>query len=321
MDREARTSILEADPTFGMLRDPMIKVAHVMRSLEYQSPIGREIYLGDLMSRIGVQAMMQRSVFGYYLPDFQPAGPVMAKGLYSPASQLATPPMLLNYLNGLTSLIDNGLTECDSGFGSWLRDSCAADGTLNYTVQSSAAPVEIVDDLGLLLAAGRLETPTKDYAVSQYSAVLNSTKSSTLALKQAMKILITSREFNSNSIPLVKNSKRPYVAPRKSNGRRLKSLVVVFERGGSDSWNRIVPLSNCSSKDLYAEYAAVRTISAIAANQLLPITVPGNNQPCGTFGVHPAFSNLQSLYNSGDAAFIANVGSLIEPVRGEFFFF
>ena len=37
-------------------------------------------------------------------------------------------------------------------------------------------------------------------------------------------------------------------------------------------------------------------------------------QPCTTFGVSKALQRIQELYNDGDAAFFANIGSLVEPL-------
>ena len=36
--------------------------------------------------------------------------------------------------------------------------------------------------------------------------------------------------------------------------------------------------------------------------------------PCSEFGIHPDMPTLQAEYNNGDAALIANVGPLVQPV-------
>ena len=41
LDREARSTTLDADPTHGMLREPLLKMIHVMRSLEWGTGKGR----------------------------------------------------------------------------------------------------------------------------------------------------------------------------------------------------------------------------------------------------------------------------------------
>lgn len=87
-----------------------------------------------------------------------------------------------------------------------------------------------------------------------------------------------------------------------------RALVCVFLFGGNDSLNLLVPRSGAA----YAEYQQSRQNLAIAADQLLPITpaIGDGNQ----YGLHPAVGGLQSLFESGNAAFVANVGPLVQPV-------
>ena len=43
-------------------------------------------------------------------------------GLVAPEFQIFTPPNALAFANGMVSLIDNGLAECDQGFGVTVSD-------------------------------------------------------------------------------------------------------------------------------------------------------------------------------------------------------
>ena len=47
------------------------------------------------------------------------------------------------------------------------------------------------------------------------------------------------------------------------------------------------------------------------------LDLPTTGQPCATFGLHPSLEKMQTLYQAGDAAFYANVGSLVEPLTVE----
>lgn len=90
-----------------------------------------------------------------------------------------------------------------------------------------------------------------------------------------------------------------------------KALVCVFLYGGNDSFNMLVPTTGTE----YANYADVRSNLAIPApgqpDGLLPINVA--NTPGRTFGLNPALPNLRDRFNDGDLAFLANVGTLVEP--------
>jgi uncharacterized protein (DUF1501 family) len=90
-----------------------------------------------------------------------------------------------------------------------------------------------------------------------------------------------------------------------------KALVCVFLLGGNDSWSIVVPRSDAE----YAAYAASRQNLAIALDTLLPIEPL---QPDGfAYGVHPLMPGLQSLFESGHCAVVANLGPLFEPVTLE----
>jgi uncharacterized protein (DUF1501 family) len=82
-----------------------------------------------------------------------------------------------------------------------------------------------------------------------------------------------------------------------------KALVCVFLFGGNDANNTVIPFDASG----YQNYAALRGPLALAQNTLLPLT------PTPGFALHPNLPDIQSLYNSGNAAIIANVGTLIQP--------
>lgn len=93
-----------------------------------------------------------------------------------------------------------------------------------------------------------------------------------------------------------------------------RALVCVFMFGGNDSFNMLVPRSNSE----YNVYANSRQNLAIAQTDLLPITTPG--QGATEYGLHPAMGGVQSVFESGNAAFVTNVGPLIEPTSKDDFF-
>jgi len=93
-----------------------------------------------------------------------------------------------------------------------------------------------------------------------------------------------------------------------------RALVCIFQSGGNDSYNMLTPYSGASSTnaDAYAEYSTSRSDLALPKTGLIQISP--DNTPGRTFGVHGGMPNLANLFSTGKAAFIANVGTLIEPV-------
>ena len=85
-----------------------------------------------------------------------------------------------------------------------------------------------------------------------------------------------------------------------------RALVCVFLAGGNDSFNLLVPRETSA----YATYQSSRSNLALTPAQLIdihPIGLPD-------FAVHGGMPEIATLFESGKAAFVANVGTLIEPV-------
>ena len=88
-----------------------------------------------------------------------------------------------------------------------------------------------------------------------------------------------------------------------------KALVCLYLSGGSDMHNWVVPIDATG----YADYTTARRELAWPSARLTPITVAG--QAAGRqFAMPTDLAPLQRLYESGQAAVLANVGTLDRPV-------
>jgi uncharacterized protein (DUF1501 family) len=83
-----------------------------------------------------------------------------------------------------------------------------------------------------------------------------------------------------------------------------KALVCVFLFGGNDANNTIIPFDTPG----YQNYSSIRGPLALAQNTLLPLT------PAPNFALNPNLPDIQALFNSNNAAIVANVGTLVEPL-------
>ncbi|NQV86488.1 MAG: DUF1501 domain-containing protein [Woeseiaceae bacterium] len=88
-----------------------------------------------------------------------------------------------------------------------------------------------------------------------------------------------------------------------------RALVCVFLHGGNDSFNMLVPNTDAE----YNAYAASRQNLAILRSDLLPINPVSLTPGSEPFGLHPSMGGLQNLFEAGNAAFVANLGPLVEP--------
>jgi uncharacterized protein (DUF1501 family) len=88
-----------------------------------------------------------------------------------------------------------------------------------------------------------------------------------------------------------------------------KALVCVFMFGGNDGNNTVIPIDAAG----YRQYSAVRPVASginLPQASLLPIQPVNIGMP---FGLHPSLVELQSLFNQGKMAILANVGTLLQP--------
>ena len=92
-----------------------------------------------------------------------------------------------------------------------------------------------------------------------------------------------------------------------TGGGDYKALVCVLLGGGADSFNMLVPYDT----NRYTDYVSFRSDLALPHADLLPLAYTG---PQGqTFAVHPGLGAVRTLFDQGDLAFVANVGTLAEP--------
>ena len=177
----------------------------------------------------------------------------------------------------------------------------------------------VIDELSLLLTAGRTSDNTAAVARARFERVYAATGGDAAeAAREAQQVLLAAPEFSiSNEHVTPVDAPTRAAPPPRSGNRPFKGIVVLFLHGGADTWNLLVPHSECErhiGKDLYAEYSSTRTNLALKASELLPIDVRNGTQPCNTFGVHHKMKELARLYSLGDAAFVANVGQMVESI-------
>jgi uncharacterized protein (DUF1501 family) len=142
----------------------------------------------------------------------------------------------------------------------------------------------------------------------------------------AQSLVVATPEFHSTGV-----GKSTHVArqqpPTKANPKLAaarqpyKAIVYLMLSGGADSYNMLVPHSECGvgQRDMYAQYAQVRGDVALGRDDLLPINAtvksPKSKQVCAKFGMHPVMKHVKEQYDAGDALWVANAGPLAEPAN------
>lgn len=91
-----------------------------------------------------------------------------------------------------------------------------------------------------------------------------------------------------------------------------QALVCVYLQGGNDGHGTLI----ATDTDSFSAFTAARSNAqglAYPLSTLLPIT-PVTPQSGRTFALNPNLTGVQSLFNAGRCALVANTGTLIQPV-------
>jgi hypothetical protein len=120
------------------------------------------------------------------------------------------------------------------------------------------------------------------------------------ALRHTLKLLALAPDFHATNLHQTKKVERPPPPLQVSKNRKYKAVIVVFLEGGADSFNIVVPHSDCQkpkvpvegadpadieteAHDLYGEYVLERgQAEALKKAELLKVDIPDNGQPCKT---------------------------------------
>ena len=86
-----------------------------------------------------------------------------------------------------------------------------------------------------------------------------------------------------------------------------KAIVCILLAGGNDSYNMLLP----KGAEEHADYAVTRSNLALERDSILALSGTHSGK---SLGIHPSMPGIQQMYEAGDLAFIANAGTLIEPI-------
>lgn len=325
LDREARSVVLDTDPSFGSLKEPLIKLISLMRSLEFTlyDDVDFADLATDMSTRIGQMAQEIPNVFSFFLPEHQPSGPVTQAALVAPEAQIMTGPRTINFLNGLTALIKHGLSHCFGGFGVQTNQYWAdcktylpgqfnggSRGALSYSPMDSSS---ITEELAMLLTAGRLSADNREII----DKVISDEPDPIMKVIKAQQLMVFAPEFHSTNIVRKSGQTRPQREVRPPSSNNYKAIVYVLLEGGADTFNMLAPHTCSQTNDrgetLLDQYYTERTSLAITSKER-SLVIDADDQPCSQFVIHEDLPIVKRLYEDGDLAFFANAGVINKPV-------
>ncbi|MDO5626284.1 MAG: DUF1800 family protein [Pseudomonadota bacterium] len=159
LDPEARQDPSLKPPTWGKLREPMIRFVQWARTFSATSSDSRWVVrnLSSASDALGQSPLRSPSVFNFFRPGYVAPGiQSVARGLTTPEFQITNENSVTGYINFMRSVIERGL---DGG-----RDGGEANSILqpNYSRELTLVedPAALVARLNLLLTAGQLSATT-----------------------------------------------------------------------------------------------------------------------------------------------------------------
>lgn len=340
LDRESRAQILDFDPTHGSLQEPFLRIVRFMRSMEFQpsedSPFVR--FAQSLQDLIGQQAHKLPSVFSFFLPEYAPfgkqsacvivcvhhnysdldsisPGPIGGAGLACPECQTMNAPTIVSLVNGLNSLLKYGLDSAYGGFGHGRDvgvtkgDYSNSMGYLAYRPSESYTSSQVVDEMSLLLTAGRMSDAKRSLLVEIFDRATTRSE----GFLDIGQLILTTPEFHTTGITENSGGIRPADGTVNPSVKPYKAVILVMLDGGLDSFNVLIP-HECSGKNAEGitvdkQYMSERDYLAIDHTER-SLLISASNQPCKTFALHKNLGLFQTLYKDGDLAFVANMGVL-----------
>lgn len=157
LDEEARNCDWITNETQGKLREPMQRYFHFCRAMDKISTLGVYWNTGyGFFQRTGQSPLGSPTVFNFFLPDYQPTGPLAEQELFAPEFQIHDSQTSIGYMNMVDEWVEWGV----------LMDSWEALGTAVFLDKSQLIPLAkdpqvLVNKLDVLLTHGMLSNETR----------------------------------------------------------------------------------------------------------------------------------------------------------------
>ncbi len=194
-DREALNSGDEDFVNSGKLREPLLKYTQALRAFNAHNESGKLWNWGCLFDEAISQGVLTSpSVFNFYLPKYQPNGPITKADLFAPEFQIHTSATSINYINlaydwfirdhygEIATKAGNKSHNAPSYEGKDLdpKDYIKLDLDDEYKLAHNASA--LIDRLDLILTGGQLSNKTKSTIIESVEKVADPEKRVRIAL-------------------------------------------------------------------------------------------------------------------------------------------
>ncbi|WP_241962677.1 DUF1800 domain-containing protein [Phenylobacterium parvum] len=194
MDPEARSASVASDPAYGKLREPVLRMTHMLRAFNSTSTTGKwQVRSTSASTSLGQSPLNASSVFNFWRPGYVPPATTALGGrsLAAPEFQIVNEVTNAGYVNTITQVVNTGL-----GVNNDVRLSTSNE------ILLAEKPDQLADRLNRVLLSGQMSAALRkrvidsvsSYAVSSTDAN-QAAQARTNRVKAALLIVMTSPEY------------------------------------------------------------------------------------------------------------------------------
>ncbi|MCB0688868.1 MAG: DUF1800 domain-containing protein [Saprospiraceae bacterium] len=158
LDPEARDCDELSDESSGMLREPFVRYSHFARALnieQYYDRYWNACY--SFWESTGQSVMAAKSVFNFFLPDFQPNGPIAEKELVAPEFQIHNSRTSIGMINEI-----NRWAVYNVVMYGWEENNPEVILDIDDLKDYARDPEVLINKLDILFTHGQLTQRTRD---------------------------------------------------------------------------------------------------------------------------------------------------------------
>ncbi|MEM9051756.1 MAG: DUF1800 family protein [Bacteroidota bacterium] len=178
-DAEAWDCFWLQDPAAGKVKEPLLRYTQALRAFNVFNQSGRLWNWGfQFDEEVSQGILASPSVFNFYLPEFQPNGPISDADLFAPEFQIHTSATSINYINLVYDwFVNDYLGEIATHAGTVYHNAPSYEiedldpvdyfylDVVEELLMASDAPA-LVERLNLILTGGQFSEETKESIIN-----------------------------------------------------------------------------------------------------------------------------------------------------------
>ncbi|MGB4849278.1 MAG: DUF1800 domain-containing protein [Saprospiraceae bacterium] len=191
LDPEARTCQSLENPNFGKLTEPFLRYTQFTKAIPMEQYYGRYWNVAyGFYEATGQNPLGSRTVFSFYLPDYQPLGPISENGLVGPEFQIHNSRTSIEYMNQANAWAVWGYVMDD-----WEKDNPYVRYNIDELKSLARDPEALVNRLDMLFTHGSLSQYTRDLIKEAITPFVNDDYRQD-RVRLAMYLLMVSPDYN-----------------------------------------------------------------------------------------------------------------------------